>query len=215
MTTALLLCSGGLDSTTLAHWLQKQRIEIVPLFLDYGQHCVEKEWETLQLVLPTEGAHIPERVDISGIFRGSRSRLIVEPNLWSERVSDGDLYIPYRTLLFFSIAAARAQTLGLTDVYSGFINSNHAKELDCSATFLNSLDALAETVGPVRFHMPFRHWEKSQVMAEAVRLGVNVGLTYSCQLLSDTPCGACPNCVDRLKAIEANEVEIVPVPSCS
>jgi 7-cyano-7-deazaguanine synthase len=52
--------------------------------------------------------------------------------------------------------------------------------------------------------MPFRHWPKSKVVAEATRLGVRVGATYSCQLFSDTPCGACPNCVERLNAIEAN-----------
>lgn len=204
MTTALLLCSGGLDSTTLAYWLHERDVRLVPIFLDYGQHCVEKEWETLRKVLPTEGVLAPERIDVSGVFRGSRSRLIVEPDLWSERVADEDLYIPYRTLLFFSIGAASAQTRGLVDVYSGFINSNHAKELDCSAAFLNSLDALAENVGPVRFHMPFRDWSKSQVVAEAMRLGVWIGATYSCQLFSDTACGACPNCVERLNAIEAN-----------
>lgn len=204
MTTALLLCSGGLDSTTLAYWLHERDVRLVPIFLDYGQHCVEKEWETLRKVLPTEGILAPERIDVSNVFRGSRSRLIVEPNLWSERVVDEDLYVPYRTLFFFSIGAACAQIRGLVDVYSGFINSNHAKELDCSAAFLNSLDALAENVGPVRFHMPFRDWSKSQVVAEAMRLGVGIGATYSCQLFSDTPCGACPNCVERLNAIEAN-----------
>ena len=135
MTTALLLCPGGLDSTTVAYWLHERNVQLVPIFLDYGQHCVEKEWETLRKVLPTEGILAPERIDVSGDFRGSRSRLIVEPNLWSERVEDEDLYIPYRTLLFFSIGAACAQSEGLVDVYSGFINSNHAKELDCSAAF--------------------------------------------------------------------------------
>ena len=204
MTAALLLCSGGLDSTTLAYWLRERDIDLVPVFLDYGQHCVEKEWETVNQVLPTNGVVPPSRIDVSGIFLGSRSRLIVEPDLWKEPVADADLYIPYRTLLFFSIGAACAQTRGLTNVYSGFINSNHAKELDCSAEFLNGLDALAENVGPVRFHLPFRSWSKAQVVREAVRLGVPIGITYSCQLFSDTPCGACPNCVERLNAIDAN-----------
>jgi 7-cyano-7-deazaguanine synthase len=172
-------------------------------FWDYGQHCVETEWETLRRVLPTARARQPERIDVSGIFRGSRSRLIVEPDLWKDHVADHDLYISYRTLLFFSIGAAVAQTRNLSDVYSGFINSNRAKELDCSAAFLNGLDALAENVGPVRFHVPFRAWSKTQVVAEAIRLGVAIGATYSCQLFSDTPCGACPNCVERLSAIEA------------
>jgi 7-cyano-7-deazaguanine synthase len=204
MKTALLLCSGGLDSTTLAFWLQERSVPLMPLFLDYGQHCVDKEWETLKRVLPAQGVLEPERIDVSGVFRGSRSRLIVEPDLWSENVAAEELYIPYRTLLFLSIGAACAQTRGIVDVYSGFINSNHAKEVDCSTAFLNSLDALAEDVGPVRFHMPFRGWSKSQVVAEAVRLGVPIGSTYSCQLFSDTPCGAYPNCIDRLNAIEAN-----------
>lgn len=204
MTMALLLCSGGLDSTTLAYWLLERDVRPAPIFLDYGQHCVEKEWETLHQVLPTKGVLPPERIDVSGIFRTSKSRLIVEPNLWCEAVKDEDLYIPYRTLLFLTIGASCAQTRGLADVYSGFINSNHAKEIDCSAAFLNSVDSFAENLGPVRFHMPFRDWSKSQVVAEAVRLGVSIGTTYSCQLLSDTPCGACPNCVERLNAIEAN-----------
>jgi hypothetical protein len=47
MTTALLLCSGGLDSTTLAYWLIERDVQLAFIFLDYGQHCVEKEWETL------------------------------------------------------------------------------------------------------------------------------------------------------------------------
>lgn len=203
MTAVLLLCSGGLDSTTVAYWLRERNITIVPIFLDYGQHCVEKEWQTIQKVLPTEGVIAPERVDISGIFRGSQSRLIKEPDLWAEHVDDNDLYVPYRTMLFFSVGAACAQTRGLDTVYSGFINSNHAKEIDCSAEFLNGLDRLATNVGPVRFEIPFRNWSKAEVVSEAARLNVPIGATYSCQLLSDTPCGACPNCVERLNAIEA------------
>jgi len=201
MTAAVLLCSGGLDSTTLAYWMRERGLEVVPIFFDYGQHCAETEWQTLARVLPSVGVRRPERINVSGIFQGCRSRMIVEPDLWYEHVVDSDLYIPYRTMLFFSMGAAVAQTRNIEDVYSGFINSNHAKEIDCSAEFLNGLDALAENVGPVRFHIPFRYWSKAQVVAEAVRLGVEVGVTYSCQLLSDVPCGACPNCVERLNAI--------------
>lgn len=202
MSKVLLLCSGGLDSTTVAYWLRERGITVVPIFFDYGQHCVEKEWGTLQRVLPQDCALPPTRVDISGIFAGSSSRLIREPDLWTENVADSELYIPYRTLLFFSAGAACAQTRGLSEVYSGFINSNHAKEVDCSAAFLNALDALATDVGPVRFQLPFRDWSKAQVVAEAVRLQVPIGATYSCQLFSDVPCGACPNCVERLTAIQ-------------
>jgi 7-cyano-7-deazaguanine synthase len=203
MTQVILLASGGLDSSTIAYSLVESSISFVPLFFDYGQHCVEKEWSTLNAVLP-RGRINPVRVDISGVFAGSRSRLISEPDLWSDHVEDDDLYVPYRTLFFFSAAAAYAQTHGMSDVYAGFINSNHAKELDCTESFFNGLDALSERVGPVRFHLPIRQWSKAEVVKEAIRLGVPIGSTYSCQLLSDTPCGACPNCVERLTAIDLN-----------
>jgi 7-cyano-7-deazaguanine synthase len=200
MTEVLLLASGGLDSTTLAYWLVAKGTVVRPLFFDYGQHCMEKEWRTLQQVLP-KAVLLPERADISGLFRGSRSKMIVEPDLWSERVESNELYLPYRTLLFIAAAAARAQTLGLTDVFSGFINSNHAKELDCTAAYLNGLDALATGVGPVRLQLPFRDHSKKQVAEIAAELGVPIGCTFSCQVFSDVPCGVCPNCVERLTAL--------------
>src|ERR1039458_5353898 len=202
MTKVLLLASGGLDSTTLAYWLRERGDIVSPIFFDYGQHCVEKEWQTVRAVLPRDGMLPVECVDISGVFSGSRSRLIREANLWTEHVEADDLYIPYRTLLFFSAAAAIAQTRNLTDVYSAFINSNHAKELDCSARFLNDLDALSANVGPVRFRLPFRENTKGEIAAIAKRLSVPIGLTYSCQVFSDTPCGVCPNCIERITAIE-------------
>ncbi len=99
---ALLLCSGGLDSTTVGYWLVEKRISFQPVFFDYGQHCVEKEWETVQKVLPISDLVSPVlRIDISSIYQHSTSRLIAEPNLWKEHVEDDELYIPYRTLLFF------------------------------------------------------------------------------------------------------------------
>jgi 7-cyano-7-deazaguanine synthase len=110
MSEVLLLCSGGLDSTTLAYWLRERGILVAPIFFDYGQHCVEKEWVTLQEVLPKGGVSAARRIDISGVFAGSRSRLIQEPNLWSDHVADAELYVPYRTLLFFAAGASCAQT---------------------------------------------------------------------------------------------------------
>ena len=201
MKQALLLASGGLDSTTVAYQLVAQGVEVVPIFFDYGQHCVDVEWARVNEVLPP-GLPQPQRFDISDIFRGSQSRLILEADLWTEDVKDDDLYIPYRTMLFFAAAAARSQTMGILDVFTGFINSNHAKEIDCTAAFMKSLDGLTSAIGPVRFHSPFRFSSKSDVAKAAVDLGVPIGRTYSCQASSHFPCGACPNCVERLNALK-------------
>ena len=201
MKRALVMVSGGLDSTTVCYMLADKGIEIWPIFFDYGQHCADIEWAKVNHILPRV-ALLPERLNISDIFKGSSSRMIVEADLWRESVLDDDLYIPYRTMLFFAVAAARAQTLEIWDVYSGFINSNHAKEIDCSTTFLNGLDELSEGVGAVRFHAPFRENTKADVLRLALELGVPIGRTFSCQASSTFPCGACPNCVERLKALK-------------
>jgi len=201
MKNALLLASGGLDSTTVGYQLVAAGVDVVPTFFDYGQHCVDVEWSRVNEVLPLT-MRKPERFNISDIFRGSQSRLISEANLWTEEVKDDDLYIPYRTMLFFAAAAARAQTVGVLDVYTGFINSNHAKEFDCTAAFMNSLDGLTSSIGPVRFHSPFRYSSKADVAIKAAELGVPIGRTYSCQASAQFPCGACPNCVERLNALK-------------
>lgn len=206
MSKVIVLASGGLDSTTVMYSLVSQGVRVVPLFFDYGQHCVEKEWETLHKVLPQHSVDTPVRVDISDIFQFSTSRLIREPNLWEEQVSDNDMYIPYRTLMFFSAASAFSQTLRIQEVYSGFINSNHAKELDCSSAFFNELGEFSEDIGPVRFKLPLRDMGKAEVAKMAEELGVPIGTTYSCQIYSDIPCGACPNCVERLAALKEAEL---------
>ncbi|MBI5268487.1 MAG: 7-cyano-7-deazaguanine synthase [Burkholderiales bacterium] len=205
MRPVLLMASGGLDSTTVAYQLHASGITVQPVFFDYGQHCVELEWARVNEVLPSSMVR-PERIAFCDVFRGSSSRLIKEADLWHEPVVDDDLYVPYRTLLFFSVAAARAQTLGILEVYTGFINSNHAKEIDCTADFLNRLDGLSLDVGPVRFVSPFRSSSKGQVVRRAVELGVPIGRTYSCQAASAFPCGACPNCVERQKALAEAEL---------
>lgn len=200
MPTVALLASGGLDSTTVAYKLVEEGNEVQPIFFDYGQHSAETEWDRLNEVLPTQ-CLTPDRSDISDVFRDSPSRLIREADLWNEDVLDEELYVPYRTLLFYAAAAARSQTLGILAVYTGFINSNRAKEVDCASDFMNKLDGLTESVGPVRFISPFRYSAKAEVVSEAIRLGVPIGRTFSCQAASRLPCGACPNCVERLSAL--------------
>jgi 7-cyano-7-deazaguanine synthase len=200
---ALLLCSVGLDSTTLAFWLVREGIPFVPLFIDYGQHCAATELTTAEAVLPLSVRSDLRTINVSDVYKGSSSRLISEADLWSEAVEDNDLYFPYRNILFLSIASACAQAQGINAVYSAFINSNHAKEIDCSAEFFHRLGTLLAQYGSVEIRMPFRDFSKRRVAELAVELGVPIGTTYSCQASSCIPCGACPNCVERLAALRS------------
>lgn len=135
------------------------------------------------------------------LYRESKSRMIIEANLWNDHIVVNDLYLPYRNLLFLSLASAYAQSLGIRDVYSAFINSNHAKEIDCSMEFFTKLEQLLSGYGSVCIYMPFREMTKTEVARLGLSLNAPIEKTYSCQVNSEIPCGACPNCVDRLTAL--------------
>lgn len=199
---SVLLASGGLDSTTLAYWLIEQKMDFIPLFLNYGQHCSTTEYETLIRVLPNNYINKVEVINISDIYKYSSSRLIQEPDLWKDNVQYEELYLPYRNLLMLSIGSAFAQSIGSKDLFAGFINSNHAKEIDCSASFFAQLSDLLSEFGSVKINMPFRYMTKYDVALEGIRLGAPIAHTFSCQVSSTFPCGACPNCVDRLDALK-------------
>lgn len=199
--SAMLLASGGLDSTTLAYWMLNKGISFIPLFVNYGQHCADTELETLKGVLPFAVRDRVDIVNVSDVYTGSMSRMIVSPDLWQDHVRADDLYLPYRNTLLLTIAAAVAQKRGCRAVYAAFINSNHAKEIDCSAAFFAQLGNLLAEYGSVRLEMPFRDLPKTEVARIGISLGAPIGQTFSCQVATSVPCGACPNCVDRLEAL--------------
>jgi len=197
----ILLASGGMDSTVLAYDLCAKGENINILFLDYGQHCMETEYNTLKKVIPACYKNNIKIIKLGEIYKESKSRMIKEANLCTDKVVAEDLYLPYRNLLFLSIAAAYAQSIGVKKVYSAFINSNHAKEIDCSREFFEQLEILLNMYGAVKICMPYRYLSKTEVAQLGLKLNAPIELTYSCQINSKNPCGACPNCVDRLEAL--------------
>jgi 7-cyano-7-deazaguanine synthase len=199
--------SGGLDSTTLAYYFIEKNIEFVTLIINYGQHCFETEFSRLKIFLPTHYLDKLEKIDVSDIYKYSSSKFIKAPDLWNEEVKAEDLYIPYRNVLLLTIGASFARTIGMNRVYSAFINSNHAKEIDCSSTFFDSLDILLQDYGAIKIIMPFRNYSKYDVAKLGIDLNAPIGMTFSCQASSSIPCGACPNCVDRLDALKKIEQE--------
>lgn len=197
----LLLASGGMDSTVLAYKLAKERKKVIVLFIDYGQHCRDKEYRTLLKVIPPEYINNVRIIRIGDVYKESNSRMIIEANLWEDSVVAEDMYLPYRNILFLSLASAYAQSMGIKDVFTAFINSNHAKEIDCSMDFFTKLESLLLEFGSTRINMPFRNMTKTEVAKLGLELGAPIEMTYSCQVNAHMPCGACPNCVDRIIAI--------------
>jgi 7-cyano-7-deazaguanine synthase len=207
LSEGVVLVSGGLDSTTLMYLFENKNIDFIPLFINYGQHCMEKEFSTLKEVMPINYKNKIEVIDVSSVYKYSKSRFIKPADLWKDEITADDLYIPYRNVLLLAVGAAFAQTLGMNRVYSAFINSNHAKEIDCSSIFFNKLESLLSDYGSVKIEIPFRELSKYEVAKLGIKYKAPIGSTFSCQASPDVPCGACPNCVDRLEALRKIETE--------
>lgn len=199
---AIVLSSGGLDSTTLMYWLIKEGLNFIPTFIDYGQHCKTTEYERLTEVLPNECNNKIKILNLESLYTESNSVLIKEVNLWTDSITNEDMYLPYRNLLFLSAGAAYAQSKQIKSVYAGFINSNHAEEIDCSAAFFDSMNKLLTNYGSVQIKLPFKDFSKYDVAKLGIELNAPIGRTFSCQISATIPCGACPNCVERLEALK-------------
>jgi 7-cyano-7-deazaguanine synthase len=199
------MASGGLDSTTLCYWLINKGLDVFPLFIDYGQHAAAIELATLRTVLPPSVSTRIHVTVVKDVFRYSNSRLIKEADLWRENMVPDDLFLPYRNLFLFAAASAYAASRHIRAVYAAFINSNHAREIDATADFLESVIRLIGTTSGVLVQMPFRILSKTEVARLGCKLGAPIGQTFSCQANSQVHCGACPNCVERTSALVACE----------
>lgn len=201
----IVMMSGGLDSTVLFYQLLKTHTNITPVFINYGQHTAVKEYNTIKEILPEQYVSKVKYIDIKSVYSDSTSVLIKERNLWFDNVTEKDMYVPYRNLVIFSVTVAYAQTVNIMKVYSAFINTYYAKEIDASTKFLNAINRLMKDIGGISIILPFKKMSKLDVLELGIKLSVPVGKTFSCQINSMTPCGACPNCVERIQAFKQYE----------
>lgn len=198
----LLMASGGLDSTVLAYKLQSEKKNIVPLFINYGQHFAHTEEERFLEVLPTKYIKNYKKVDVSDVFINSNSIMVKKIDLTKTTAVDDDVFLPYRNMFLLSTAIAFASSINIKNVYSAFINSNHAKEIDATSDFLDYVTKYFKSVGDVNLHMPLRDFTKADVLKLGISLNTPVDRTFSCQVYADVHCGACANCVDRQNAFD-------------
>ena len=173
-----MLLSGGIDSFACAHFLRRNHFNLSAVFVDYGQVASAQE--------------LAATARICGLLGIERTvvRLRAKP---AERFNAGE--IPGRNLALLSIATLfthGAQIVAL-GIHAG------TQYFDCSQSFADQADRLiAEcTGGASALFAPFLHWAKRDIIAYARSEGLNLDLTYSCEVGRTRPCGACLSCRDR------------------
>lgn len=203
MSCALVVLSGGQDSTTCLYWAKKHFDKVRALTFSYGQRHIREVEIAKELA---EEADVPwESMDISFIGQLSPACSLTNPELnIEEEKREGDPYpttfVPGRNLFFLSIAAIYARNHGIYDIVTGVGQADYSGYPDCHDSFVKSLNATLNLAMDEQFrlHTPLMWLDKMQIWALADELGVldtirNNTLTCYNGVMGDG-CGHCPAC---------------------
>ena len=209
---AVVLLSGGVDSTTLLVYLSSrlQVPEIRAISFRYGQkHVCEvamAEWQAQQAGVREH--RIVDVPHVGALTQGGSA--LTDPSIEIpelQQLSDAEksqppTYVPNRNMMLLSMAAAYAESTQTEAVYYGAQAQDEYGYWDCTTDFLermNSTLALNRKVA-IRIVAPFMSWRKADVIRLGDELGVDYAHTWTCYRGEDQSCGTCPSCVERERA---------------
>ena len=211
--SAVVLLSGGLDSTTTLAIAKHEGFRLHALTFQYGQrHAIEIA--AARRVAQAMGVERHVIVDIDlRVFGGSAltDDLAVPKNRTQEAIGEGIpvTYVPARNTIFLAYALAFAEVTGSEDIFIGANALDYSGYPDCRPEFIHAFEAMANLAtkaaieGHQRLHIhtPLMQFSKAQIIQRGRELGVDYGLTHSCyDPCSDgTSCGHCDSCLLRLK----------------
>jgi 7-cyano-7-deazaguanine synthase len=203
---AILLLSGGIDSTTLLAKLTSEGYQIIALSYNYNQkHSVELDFAKQNAKYYGVFSHEIINLNIDGF---NRSALInPEIGLLSYKNEDNPVgqensYVPFRNLVFISIAFSKAESLKIEEVFIGINKDDSANFWDCSNTFVEGMNKITSGFSRVKLNAPFVNLSKSEVINLAIRLKVKIADTISCYIpINGIECGVCLSCLRKKNAI--------------
>jgi 7-cyano-7-deazaguanine synthase len=218
---AVVLLSGGLDSATTLAIARDRGFRCVCVSFDYGQRH-RFELDAAARVASSLGADELRTVSLDlASFGGSAltDPAIEVPRCRSEREMGEGVpvtYVPARNLVFLSLAAALAESVGAGDLFIGVNAIDYSGYPDCRPEFIEAFVRavnLATREGvegrPMRVHTPLIDLTKAEIIRAGVALGVDYALTHSCYSpdAQGRACGACDACVLRRRGFEQAGVE--------
>lgn len=201
--------SGGMDSTLVAYIMRNRGYDIVALHFNYGQRTATKELESYREVCTDLGVSQTYEIDLD-FFKTIGASALTDHSIDvpTTGVEEGIpiTYVPFRNGIFLSIATAIAEKEGCSSIAIGVVEEDSSGYPDCRDTFIRSFQHTAnlgtkETTN-ITIEMPLVHLKKSQIVQEALKLGVPLHLTWSCYQSEDKACGVCDSCRLRLRGFE-------------
>lgn len=216
---AVVLLSGGLDSTTTLAIAKCEGYEVSAISFRYGQRHLH-EIEAAAKIAKHAGVHKHVTVDIDlRQFGGSAltSEIAVPKHDRVDEIGTAIpvTYVPARNTVFLSFALAWAETLSAYDIFIGVNALDYSGYPDCRPEYIAAFERMANLATKVgveghgiKIHAPLIHLTKAEIIRKGLDLGVDYGLTTSCYdpAPSGQSCGHCDACLLRLKGFAENGV---------
>lgn len=216
---AVLLLSGGLDSTTCLGLAKQEGFCCYTLNIDYGQkHRVEiKNAEKIANLLGAE-AHRTIVISLGELW--GKSALTDKNFAVPDHVDGQDIpitYVPARNTIFLSLALGWAEVLGAQDIFIGANAVDYSNYPDCRPAFIHAFEAVANVATKTgtegqkfHIHAPLLNLSKAQIIQMGIALGIDYSQTVSCYRADEKgrACGTCDSCAVRKKGFrEAGVVD--------
>ncbi|UCF09203.1 MAG: 7-cyano-7-deazaguanine synthase QueC [Thermoplasmata archaeon] len=216
---AVVLLSGGLDSTVTLAKAKEGGYEIYTLSFDYGQRH-KRELASAEKIADfyDVSEHKVLRIDLPQIGGSALTDLSIDlPQERSGNQIGSDIpatYVPARNTILLSLAVAYAEVVGAEAVFIGANAIDYSGYPDCRPEFLEAFQKVTELGTkrgvegrPVEIKYPLINSGKSGIVMEGVRLNVPLHLTWSCYRGGDAACGKCDSCILRLRGFKEAGVE--------
>lgn len=216
MKKAVVLLSGGLDSATVLAIAGDQGFECYTVSFDYGQrHRSELEASVRVAKAMGSRSHKVLKLDLRDIGGSALTDDDIDvPGFGGEGIPV--TYVPARNTVFLSLALGWAEVIGARDIFIGANEVDYSGYPDCRGEYLQAFEVMANLATKAgvegdHFHIraPLLELNKSDIIREGVRLGVDYGITVSCYQADDQgrACGECDSCCYRRKGFQEAGVE--------
>ena len=213
MKKAIVLCSGGIDSTTTMAIAKQEGYLIYSLSFDYGQrHRIELESARRITAIMGAEKHLVMDINLRGIGGSALTDSIKVPKGRETEEIEKTIpvtYVPARNTIFLSYALAWAEVLNAPDMFIGVTAIDYSGYPDCRPQYISafedmanlSIKAAVEGRMKITIHAPLINMAKSEIIRKGTELGVNYRFTHSCYDPSSEgrACGLCDSCFLRKK----------------
>lgn len=211
MNKAIVLLSGGLDSTAIAAFAIKEHDEVFFLHTTYGQNTAAKELDCFNKICDFYHASSNHRlvVDIAHLGKIGGSSLTDDSIKVTEYQGDNDKipssYVPFRNTHILSTAVSWAEVIGAKAIYIGANEEDSPGYPDCRPAYYDAFNELIKTgtkEADIKVKTPIIHMTKKEIIEFGMKNSAPFELSWSCYKSSDIACGVCDSCALRLRGFK-------------